>query len=120
MSFFALVFIVGRYLLPQLYIDDPEVISIASVLLIVAGLFQLSDGVQVVGLGALRGMADTRIPTFITFVAYWIIGIPVSYLLGFTFNMEGLGIWIGFLLGLTFAAVTLIFRFNRLSRSISM
>jgi len=120
MSVFAILFILTRNQLPLLYIDDPEVVAIAGSLLIVAGLFQLSDGVQVVGLGALRGMSDTRVPTYITFAAYWILGIPISYVLGFYTSLAGVGIWIGFFLGLSFAAVALIIRFNRMSKTVAL
>ncbi|MCK5103697.1 MAG: MATE family efflux transporter, partial [Cyclobacteriaceae bacterium] len=105
MSFTAIVFILGRYFLPTLYIEDTYVIHQAAILLIVAGLFQLSDGVQVIALGALRGMSDVKIPTLITLVAYWIIGLPLGYVLGFTLNQGALGVWYGLLAGLTIAAV---------------
>jgi len=112
MTTFAVIFIVGRRFIPGLYIDDPEVIGIASSLLIIAALFQISDGVQVVGLGALRGLTDVKIPTFITFVSYWIIALPLGYVLGFTLGFGINGIWWGLLTGLTVAAVLLFLRFN--------
>ncbi|MCK4754925.1 MAG: MATE family efflux transporter, partial [Calditrichia bacterium] len=86
MGIFGIIFIVFRWLLPTLYIDEPEVINIAASLLIIAALFQLSDGTQAVGIGLLRGLADAKIPMFITFIAYWIVGLPGGYLLGFTFG----------------------------------
>jgi MATE family multidrug resistance protein len=95
--------------------DHPEVNSIASVLMIIAAFFQLSDGTQVVGLGALRGMGDVKIPTLVTFVAYWVIAIPLSYYLGFTLKMGAEGIWIALSLGLTISAVLLFWRFRVLS-----
>ena len=116
MMSFALLFIVGRFFLPTLYIDDSEVIGLASSLLIIAAFFQISDGVQVVGLGALRGLADVKIPTLITFISYWIIALPVAYLLGFTLDMGINGIWWGLLIGLTVAAVSLFIRFNGQTR----
>ena len=118
MSFTAIVFILGRYFLPTLYIEDTYVIHQAAILLIVAGLFQLSDGVQVIALGALRGMSDVKIPTLITLVAYWIIGLPLGYVLGFTLNQGALGVWYGLLAGLTIAAVLLFIRFNKLSKKL--
>jgi MATE family multidrug resistance protein len=90
--------------------------GIASSLLIIAAIFQLSDGIQVVGLGALRGMADVKIPTLITLVAYWILALPLGYILGFSLNMGAIGIWIGLLAGLTIAAILLYIRFDRLSK----
>ena len=91
-------------------------IGIATSLLLIAAIFQLSDGIQVVGLGALRGMADVKIPTFITLVAYWVLALPLGYILGFSLNMGAFGIWIGLLAGLTIAAVLLYIRFDRLSQ----
>lgn len=101
--------------LPTLYIEDTEVVSIAGSLIIVAGLFQLSDGVQVVGLGNLRGMSDVKVPTLITFVAYWGLAIPISYVFGFVLDYGPEGIWYGLLTGLTIAAIFLFFRFRALS-----
>jgi multidrug resistance protein, MATE family len=118
MSVAALAFIFGRNFLPTLYIEDPEVIKQASVLLIVAGLFQLSDGVQVIGLGALRGMSDVKTPTIITLIAYWAIGLPLGYVLGFTFGLDALGVWYGLLAGLSIAAVLLFIRFNTQSKKL--
>lgn len=111
----ALILITGRHFFPTLYINDPEVIEIASSLLSIAAVFQLSDGIQVVGLGALRGMADVKIPTLITLLAYWILALPVGYIFGFSLSMGAFGIWIGLLVGLTIAAALLYIRFNKLS-----
>ena len=118
MTFAAVFFIIGRYFLPGLYINNPDVIQLASQLLIIAAFFQVSDGIQVVGLGALRGMADVKIPTFITLIAYWIIGLPVGYILAFEFNFGPQGIWYGLLTGLTIAALLLSLRFNSISQRI--
>jgi MATE family, multidrug efflux pump len=112
----GLIFILFRNFLPTLYINDQEVISYASSLLIIAALFQLSDGTQAVGIGILRGLTDVKIPTAITFIAYWIVGLPVGYLLGFTFGLNVQGIWIGLLLGLTTSAILLTLRFNSRSK----
>lgn len=112
----AILFISARYYLPTLYIDDPEVIALSASLLIIAGLFQLSDGVQVVGLGVLRGMEDVKIPTFVTLMAYWVLGLPLGYLLAFEFGFEEKGIWYGLLIGLSITAVMLFYRFRALSR----
>jgi MATE family multidrug resistance protein len=114
--FFALGFFVFKDYLPMLYIDNAEVIRTAASLLLIAGLFQLSDGIQVVVLGALRGLQDVRIPTYITFVAYWIIGFPICYLLGKTLEMGSQGIWIGLLAGLTASALLLLARFKYLTQ----
>ncbi len=113
---FAILFITLRGWLPTIYVDDLEVIFLASQLLIIAALFQLSDGMQVVILGALRGLQDVKIPTLICFIAYWIIGFPISYFLGKAEIMGSMGIWIGLLAGLSFSALMLYIRFNYLSK----
>ncbi len=115
---FAIGFILLKDFLPQIYIDDEAVISTAASLLLIAGVFQLSDGFQVVILGALRGMQDVKIPTYLTFIAYWIIGFPVSYFLGKTLNFGSQGIWLGLLAGLTASAILLFLRFNYLSNKL--
>lgn len=112
----GIVFVLFRNFLPTLYVNDPEVITYASSLLIIAALFQLSDGTQAVGIGILRGLTDVKIPTAITFIAYWIVGLPVGYILGFTFGLNVQGIWIGLLLGLTTSAILLTLRFNSRSK----
>lgn len=116
MSVSAFIFIVFREFLPSLYIDDAQVIQMSAVLLVIAGFFQLSDGIQVVGLGALRGMADVKIPTIVTLIAYWVIGLPGGYLLAFSFGLGEIGIWIGLLTGLSVTGVMLLWRFHVLSR----
>jgi MATE family multidrug resistance protein len=118
MGTMALTFILLRNFLPTLFSKEPQVIGIASSLLVIAAFFQLSDGIQVVGLGALRGVKDVRIPTVITLVAYWIIGLPVSYFFGFVLHFGVQGIWWGLSLGLTVAAVLLSWRFNYVSKRI--
>jgi MATE family multidrug resistance protein len=112
----ALLFFVLRFLLPTLYIDDPQVISLAASLLVLAGLFQLSDGIQVVGLGVLRGLEDVKVPTVVTFLAYWGLGLPLGYFLAFTMGFAEKGIWIGLLIGLTLTAGMLLYRFDQLSK----
>jgi MATE family multidrug resistance protein len=111
MGTFGIIFIVFRWFLPTLYIDNPEVIEIAASLLIIAALFQLSDGTQAVGIGLLRGLADAKIPMFITFIAYWIVGLPGGYLLGFTFGYGVQGIWFALFAALTVSAILLTTRF---------
>ena len=112
----AVIFMVFNKSLPILYINEPEVIGMASSMIIVAALFQLSDGIQVVGLGALRGMSDVKMPTLITLVAYWGLAIPVSYIFGFVLDMGPEGIWYGLLTGLSIAALMLFLRFRMFSR----
>jgi multidrug resistance protein, MATE family len=118
MSVAGIIFIVFRNYLPTLYVNDEIVISYASSLLIIAALFQISDGTQAVGIGILRGLTDVKVPTAITFIAYWIVGLPVGYLLGFTLELGVQGVWIGLLLGLTTSAILLTLRFNSRSKHI--
>lgn len=118
MGIAALVFVLGSRVLPELYINDPAVIHIASGLLLIAAFFQLFDGTQVVGLGVLRGLGDVRVPTVITMLAYWVLGLPVGYLLGFTFGYGVYGIWWGLSLGLLIASVLLFFRFQSITRGL--
>jgi MATE family multidrug resistance protein len=122
---FAILFIVFHNYLPPLFlnlentqqaVDNLEVIQIASKLLLVAAVFQISDGLQVVVLGALRGLQDVKYPMYITFVAYWIVGFPISIYLGLKTELKAVGIWIGLLAGLTVAAIFLYIRFNYLTK----
>jgi len=115
---FAIAFILLKDVLPPFYVDNVEVIVMAAQLLVVAALFQLSDGIQVTILGALRGLQDVNIPTFICFIAYWVIGFPVMWYLGKAEQMGTTGIWIGLLVGLTASAVMMYFRFNYLSNKL--
>lgn len=112
----GVLFFSFRFFLPTLYIDDPEVISLSASLLIIAGLFQLSDGVQVVGLGVLRGLEDVKVPTLVTLMAYWVLGLPLGYVMAFELGWGENGIWIGLLVGLTITAVMLFYRFHKLSK----
>ncbi len=122
---FAIGFVLFHQFLPHLFlnmensallIDNEEVIAIAAKLLLVAAVFQISDGIQVVVLGALRGLQDVKVPMYITFAAYWVVGFPVSYYLGKHTDLKATGIWIGLLAGLTVAAVFLYIRFNYLTK----
>src|SRR5690606_16475546 len=98
--------------------DNFEVVSLAAKLLIIAAIFQFADSLQVVALGALRGMQDVKIPMYMTLVAYWIIGFPISYYLSMKTNLESTGIWIGLLSGLVASAIMLFWRFNYLSKKL--
>lgn len=111
----AIVFLTLRHWLPTWYSTDPAVVVLASNLLIFAGMFQLFDGVQCVALGILRGMADVRVPTLLSLVAYGCISLPVSYLCAFTLGMGPGGIWIGYLTGLMTAAAAYLIRFRTLA-----
>lgn len=103
-----------RHYIPYLFTDDQEVITIASQLLVFAGLYQYSDGLQAVGASMLRGITDVKVPMVIAFISYIIIGLFIGYVCAFPLGMGAAGIWIGFIVGLTFAAVLFHTRFNRL------
>lgn len=124
---FALLFIVLHQIVPPLFLDmndssqlldNQEVVTIAAKLLLVAAVFQISDGIQVVVLGALRGLQDVKIPMYITFVAYWVIGFPISYYLGEYTELKAVGVWIGLLSGLSAAAIFLFIRFHFLTKKL--
>ena len=115
MSVSAGIFLAFKQVLPTLYVDEVPVIELAASLLVIAAFFQLSDGIQAVGLGILRGMADVKVPTLITLIAYWGVGLPIAYVLAFSVGWGPQGIWIGLLISLTVAAVLLVRRFWRLS-----
>jgi len=121
---FAILFFIFHDIMPMIYVDltdelnytdNMEVIAIASKLLIAAAFFQISDSIQVVVLGALRGLQDVKIPTILTFISYWCIGFPVSYYLGSEEMYGSFGIWLGLLAGLTTASILLFIRFNKLT-----
>jgi len=126
-TLFAVIFLVFHQTLPTFYLDlndmehlmdNQNVVQIAANLLIIAALFQISDSTQVVFLGALRGLQDVKIPTLITFVAYWIVGFPISYYLGASARYGSIGIWIGLLAGLTASSIFLYIRFEYLSKQL--
>jgi len=116
MVFTAIVFMLFNRILPLAYTTDNSVIVIAAQLIIIAAAFQLFDGTQVIGLGVLRGMGDVNIPTAITFLAYWVVGLPVGYVLGIVYKMGANGIWYGLTLGLMVASLLLFVRFQIISK----
>jgi MATE family multidrug resistance protein len=97
----------------SLYTRDPVVLALAAQLIMLAGVFQLSDGIQVASNGALRGLKDTRVPMAITLFAYWLVGMPVGWWLGIHRGLGAHGMWMGLIAGLTVAAVLLFTRFCR-------
>ena len=118
---FALIFMLCNDFFPRFFVNKEmaltgkeviEVLSISSKLLIVAAFFQISDGIQVVVLGALRGLQDVKVPMYLTFIAYWIVGFPISIYLGRYTSLKAEGVWIGLLAGLTAAAIMLYLRFR--------
>jgi MATE family multidrug resistance protein len=116
----ALLFVLLRQYLPMLYVNDLAVIGIAAKLLMLAAVFQLVDGLQVVALGSLRGLADARTPTVIAFVAYMLMSLPVSYGAAFGLGWREMGIWTGYVVGLTAASVLYVGRFAVRSKTMKV
>jgi MATE family multidrug resistance protein len=122
---FAIMFFLLHDYLPRLYVDlddlknladNTEVVTIASKLMVAAAIFQISDSIQVVFLGALRGLQDVKIPMVLVFISYWIIGFPISWFFGSEDAYGSFGIWLGLLAGLTSASILLYIRFNYLTK----
>ena len=110
----VLFFVSFRYALPLAFNNDATVMALASVLMLYAAVFQISDATQVIAVGLLRGIKDVKVPTLYIAIAYWVVGIPVGCLMAFTFKMGVTGMWIGFVSGLTFSSVFLNYRFFKL------
>lgn len=113
----ALLFVLTNNYIPYIFNDEPEVIHYAAMLLVLAGVFQISDSIQAVSVGLLRGLYDVKIPTLFITISYWVIGIPLGYYLAFHTSLESRGIWIGLVAGLTITATTLTLRFFRVSNN---
>ncbi|MEL6132309.1 MAG: MATE family efflux transporter [Bacteroidota bacterium] len=129
----GIVFSLGNELFPSYFIQSnstemasdnelmaklPLVAATASKLMFIAALFAVFDGVQAVGVGILRGIQDVKIPTWITFFAYWVINLPLGYFLAFTLDMQVYGVWWGFVVALAFASVALLWRYNWLTKAL--
>ena len=114
MGGFAILFLMINNFLPKVFSSDLQIVNLASKLLIIAALFQLFDGIQVTIVGILRGLEDFKIPTLISLVGYWIIALPLAYWLAFILKLETVGVWIGLLVSLIFAAIILFWRLNYL------
>ena len=115
MGICVVLFIIFRFKIPALFVPDEEVIKIAAMLMLIAGLYQFFDGIQVVMLGALRGFEDVKIPMVILIIAYFLITLPICYALAFTFKLEAAGVWTGYLMGLFLVSTLLLARFNRIN-----
>ncbi len=112
----AVLMMLFPHRIASVYTQDPEVISMAAMLLIMAAIFQISDGLQVSGSGALRGLKDTKIPMFVNLTAYWAVGIPLGYWLGMGLEWGPRGLWAGLIAGLTMAAILHNLRFHYITR----
>jgi len=116
MALTCILFLVGGPAVIALYLNPAEpanahAIALAASYIIVAGLFQLVDGGQVVAAHALRGLSDTTVPMIVAIAGYWVIGMPTAYVLGFVLQWRGVGIWIGLAVGLAVVCVVLVARF---------
>lgn len=120
MGTMAFIFILFRDTLPLAFINNREVLESSAGLLLIAGFFQISDGIQVVGLGCLRGLSDVKIPTWFTFMAYWVIAIPAGYWFGIHLNYGLNATWWALSLGLTISACLMLFRFFSLCKTIPL
>lgn len=116
MGVFGIVFLMFASALPKLFSNDVDIIRLAAPLLVIAAIFQLFDGLQVTMIGILRGLEDVKVPTYVTLVAYWVIALPLAYVLAYKLHMETIGIWVALLLALALVAVALTLRLNYLIR----
>lgn len=116
MSCSALAFLLLPRLIARIFTPDPVVISASVILLAVAAMFQLFDGIQVVAVGALRGAGDTRTPMFSHLVMFWFVGLPVGYWLCFSRNWGAVGLWVGLCIGLILTGLILLIAWHRRTR----
>lgn len=117
MSVTAAIMFLFPDVIAGIYTDDPDVKSVAVSLLYMAAIFQISDGLQVSGFGALRGLKDTKIPMYVNLVSYWIVGLPLGYYLGISYNLGPRGLWIGLIAGLSIAGILHNLRFQSLTKN---
>ena len=116
MLFCGVAFVLGRNVLPHMFVDEVFVLEIASQLMLIAGFFQLFDGVQAVGIGILRGIQDVRIPTLFAFISYWVVNLPLGYFLGFYTSLGIWGVWFAFIVSLGLASYLMLSRFLKLTK----
>lgn len=112
----AVIMISLHNYIPYLFTDDPAVVAIAKPLILIAGLWQYADGMQCIGGAMLRGITDVRVPMFIAFVSYILITLPLGIVLMFVCHLGAIGMWIGFIVGLSIAAICFHIRFRRCLR----
>ena len=118
MSISGIAYILFRNYIPIIYTQDVLVRELAAKLLIIAALFQVFDAMQLSGLAALRALADVKIPLILSIVSYYLVCLPLGYLCGIVLGLGAVGVWIGLLLGLVFAAMLFLLRFNKISNKI--
>jgi len=118
MSVSGIAYVVFRNYIPIIYTEDPLVRELAARLLIISALFQIFDAMQLSGLAALRALADVKIPLILSIISYYFVCLPLGYICGVTLGLGAVGVWIGLLLGLVFAALLFLWRFNKISNKI--
>jgi len=106
----AQVFLFFNHTIARCFLTDPAVVGLAANLLLVSAAFQFSDALQVSSGGALRGLGDVKIPAYLAFLAYWVISIPLGWVLAFSFGLGVVGMWLGITAGLTMTAIALVWR----------
>ena len=110
MSVMTILYVLLNNVLPRVFSDDAEIILISSRLLLFAAMFQLFDGTQVVAVGVLRGIEDYKFSSYMAFIGYWILALPLSYVFAFTLGYKVYGVWFALSLGLAFVSISLFFR----------
>lgn len=118
MSISGIAYVLFRNYIPIIYTEDVLVREMAAKLLIIAAIFQIFDAMQLSGLAALRALADVKIPLILSIISYYLVCLPLGYLCGVVLEMGAVGVWIGLLLGLIFAALLFLWRFNKISNKI--
>ncbi len=118
MSICGVAYIVFKDYIPQIFTGDPEVRSLAAKLLIISALFQIFDAIQLSCLACLRALSDVKMPLLLSVISYYFICLPLGYVCGTVFGLGAVGVWIGLLLGLVFAALLFLWRFNKISNEL--
>lgn len=118
MSISGICYVLLRDYIPAAFTEDPEVRALAAKLLIISALFQIFDAIQLSGLAALRALADVKIPLILSIISYYLVCLPLGYFCGIVLGMGAVGVWIGLLLGLVFAALLFLWRFDKISKRI--
>ncbi|OFY41145.1 MAG: hypothetical protein A2X18_12360 [Bacteroidetes bacterium GWF2_40_14] len=118
MSISGIAYIVFNNEIPHIFTSDPAVRSLAARLLIISALFQIFDAIQLSCLACLRALSDVKIPLLLSVISYYFICLPLGYICGTVFSLGAVGVWIGLLLGLVFAALLFLWRFNKISNQL--
>lgn len=119
-ALFMLICAIGTLIfykwIPVIFLEDAQVITIAAQLLLIVAAFQFFDGVYITAMGALKGLADVRMPTFFVFLSFWVLGFPVAYLCGIYFGFKGAGVWSGLMVAVITCSILMLTRFRKLCK----